>query len=1194
MATCLVLSLIAFALLETTPTTQAQAPATKAASPAKPRTNAQNVELVSHIGGATNVVFVSGNRAFVGEGPRLTILDVSNPAAPTVLGKTDVWSSLVRGIYAAGNYAYVTLGTAGLRVVNVANPAAPAQVGSLTTDASGNALDVSDILVVGNYAYMLCSSGFHVVDVSNPAAPTAVGKYNTITGWEPKKGIAITGNYAYVAGAGGLEIANISNPTSPTGVTIVSGLTGYPRGVAIAGNYAYVASTAFSGAGGLSVLDIANPASPTILGKYVAEVARVAVAGNYAYTLGAAQSNDSKTTLTVVDVSNASAPAKVSSYDTGGSSVNLTVTGGYAYVTNGWGGLEIVNVSAAAKPHAQVRSGVYNSPPGDARSAGVTGNYAYVADMQAGMKVINVANPAAPAGVGIFDTPGKVQDVVVAGQYAYLADYGNALLVVNVSNPAVPQQAGTLPSLTRPKSVAVRENRAYVACYSGGLRIADVSNPNAPAEITNANTAIYKNSSLEDLAVTDRYAYVASSLGGNPMGLLIADISNPSTPTEAGGAYNAWYAYDVALTGQSASGAVISANTRVSNTSLYAVVAADNVGVRVVDVSNPAAPSEVSSFGKPWQGKDLVLSGSNAYVAQDERGLRVIDVSDPTRPAETGSFDQYASDVAIGGNYAYLASNNALRVLDVSNPARPRQVGIYTSTLFVREVRVSGNYAYLSLQNQSDGTGALQVVDIGNPAAPNPVGLANLGQFGMGLAVSGNKAYVGSGGSVKLRVVDVSIPTAPIQVGSYSSTSYAQVNDIAVSGNYAYVGMDIAGMLVLNISNPAQPTKVGQYKPDGYNWVLDIAIVGNYAYLAIRYNTSASMDVVDISNPASPRRIGSYKTPSAPNGVAMSGSHVFMVDSTIGLTAVNVSNPAAPTYAGLFVPPGNAKHVATAGTLAYTIDNSGSFRVVDVSDPNGPRQVGYYPLAYVGDELGDITVVCGYIYVANGPAGLYILRYTGAGVTYCVSGRTMDVGGAPVAGVQVSAGTAGTASSDANGMYTLELSAGTHTVVPSLQGYFWSPESRTIAVPSVVTGVDFTGVHIRKQVTVSGSNPVNYGDVLNYTVAVVYPSGTTRLLYDAVPTYTTYIAGSLSAPAGITYDAATNALSGTLTLTASTPATVTFSARVAVTGTVGFAPIIVNRACVRQQGSGMDACEWSNEVQNLTYALLMYLPFISR
>ena len=47
-----------------------------------PDADAENVEFVGQIGGSTYTVFVEGDYAYIGVGPRLTILDVSNPTFP--------------------------------------------------------------------------------------------------------------------------------------------------------------------------------------------------------------------------------------------------------------------------------------------------------------------------------------------------------------------------------------------------------------------------------------------------------------------------------------------------------------------------------------------------------------------------------------------------------------------------------------------------------------------------------------------------------------------------------------------------------------------------------------------------------------------------------------------------------------------------------------------------------------------------------------------------------------------------------------------------------------------------------------------------------------------------------------------------------------------------------------------------------
>ena len=69
-------------------------------------------------------------------------------------------------------------------------------------------------------------------------------------------------------------------------------------------------------------------------------------------------------------------------------------------------------------------------------------------------------------------------------------------------------------------------------------------------------------------------------------------------------------------------------------------------------------------------------------------------------------------------------------------------------------------------------------------------------------------------------------------VGSYNTTGYA--NNVAISGNYAYIADGSEGLVIVNIEDPSNPTFVGNYSTDGY--VHRVAISGNYAYVAARNN----------------------------------------------------------------------------------------------------------------------------------------------------------------------------------------------------------------------------------------------------------------------------------------------------------------------------------------------------------------------
>jgi hypothetical protein len=80
-------------------------------------------------------------------------------------------------------------------------------------------------------------------------------------------------------------------------------------------------------------------------------------------------------------------------------------------------------------------------------------------------------------------------------------------------------------------------------------------------------------------------------------------------------------------------------------------------GLRVIDVSDPAHPTEVGFYDTPGYARGVAVSGPYAYVADGGSGLRVIDVSDPAHPTEVGFYDTpgYAYGVAVSGPYAYVA-----------------------------------------------------------------------------------------------------------------------------------------------------------------------------------------------------------------------------------------------------------------------------------------------------------------------------------------------------------------------------------------------------------------------------------------------------------------------------------------------------------------------------------------------------------
>ena len=275
---------------------------------------------------------IIGNYAYISGFSGFKIIDISNPASPSISGSVSVGWGTSFGI--SGNYAYVGDRTnRRLRVIDISNPVSPTQVASLPLNV---ALSPFTVRASGNYVYigiLVNTPGalhlFKVIDVSNPLSPSIVGtanvpgvplkmavsgnnvylSYNTLktsridvsnpanpivnsSNLNGSTGITISGNYAYnLTVLNELRIYNISNPTSQTlnGSLTFSSL---PYGVSVSGNYAYVT---FPDDNEVKIIDISDPANPT-LKKTLSITDRpwaIAASNNIAYVLND-NSNDMK------------------------------------------------------------------------------------------------------------------------------------------------------------------------------------------------------------------------------------------------------------------------------------------------------------------------------------------------------------------------------------------------------------------------------------------------------------------------------------------------------------------------------------------------------------------------------------------------------------------------------------------------------------------------------------------------------------------------------------------------------------------------------------------------------------------------------------------------------------------------------------------------------------------------------------
>jgi hypothetical protein len=286
----------------------------------------------------------------------------------------------------------------------------------------------------------------------------------------------------------------------------------------------------------------------------------------------------------------------------------------------------------------------------------------------------------------------------------------------------------------------------------------------------------------------------------------------------------------------------------------------------------------------------VFVSGEYAYVADGDEGVRIINVSNPSAPTLESTYNPnfaYIFDLVISGGLAYIAADDdGLQIADVSNPSNPEYVGGFTQYSYAYDVDVSGKYAYVSKYNQ------VHIIDISDPTDPVVAGyyFPALGT-GQAIDVVGKYAYIAED-SEGIEIVDVSDPSNPLLVGSYNTVGFAQ--DIVVSGKYAYVADHTNGLVILDISDPTSPSLIGTYDTSGT--AIGVKVAGRYAYVA---DGTSGLHVIDLINPASPSLVGTYDTSGEANEVFIAGKYAYVADGSAGLQIIDINGTEAPTlYAG--------------------------------------------------------------------------------------------------------------------------------------------------------------------------------------------------------------------------------------------------------------------------------------------------------
>lgn len=279
-------------------------------------------------------------------------------------------------------------------------------------------------------------------------------------------------------------------------------------------------------------------------------------------------------------------------------------------------------------------------------------------------------------------------------------------------------------------------------------------------------------------------------------------------------------------------------------------------GLRIVDVSDPAAPVEIGhapvvapdrEFYNDVKIKDATDGTRYAIVASSTRGAVAIDVTDPAAPVDASRFPPLplgatrmeVHTLFVEGDRAYLAnvSTSNLDIFDVADPANPVRLGGYTYPPvrdlggLLHDLYVDDGRAYLCYWNHG-----LVVVDTAaDPANPTLVGVYDdyrprtshsawaTRAGGRSVAIHGDEAF-----GAHVRVIDIDPESVDFlnAVGRYQTRPEVSVHNLMAVGEMGLVTYYQDGLRLVDLSNPAEPREVGHFR----SWDLAHPVADAYGY----------------------------------------------------------------------------------------------------------------------------------------------------------------------------------------------------------------------------------------------------------------------------------------------------------------------------------------------------------------------------
>ncbi|MEA3363801.1 MAG: hypothetical protein U9Q61_11110 [Thermodesulfobacteriota bacterium] len=552
----------------------------------------------------------------------------------------------------SGHFIYLASDEGGLQVLDIAEPQQPQLLKRYLAGRT-----IIDIHRNGNYLYLSCGSlGVSIMRVLPDGLLDHIADISTDS---LAKSCQFLGGFLYVAaGSGGLLVYDVHQLEQAKLVQIIK-LGSAVSKVSLAGGFLYVTA----GRKQINIYQLDRPQTPRLIEslKFVENLYDSVIQQQRLYVA-------TEGGVSLYGLTDPAHPELLRRWADFGSANKIFAGLENIYVSDNFSGLRIINSENESSP------GYFNLTI-NPRTVVEIPDYLFVAGSNRGLLIVDRKLLLMRQAVKTIQTQGSARDLFIKNNWMYVANSRDGVSLHDLDAEGA---SFTTLSTQWGASLAAYNDLLFVAQAKEGIKVFDISTLGQPEVI-----AIWPNLQAMSLAAAaDEYLLLSKGIHG----VELVDISDLHHPVVRD-VLSDIHALDVALDGH------------------FVYIASKNEGLMIYELEKNAKLNCLGHLQTPFPMNqfDIALSvypqGGMVYVANGRSGMLIVDVTNPAEPTILSSIpiSGICKEVRVVDDKAYITSHHGgITVVDVKDPENPTVLSIIPMSAMSKGLQVVGDLIYVA------------------------------------------------------------------------------------------------------------------------------------------------------------------------------------------------------------------------------------------------------------------------------------------------------------------------------------------------------------------------------------------------------------------------------------------------------------------------------------------------------------------